>query len=99
MTGVNLRWIEVDAQERIYGALAWRVLEEYNDIVREVGRAEDVLVVDLARELPKSSRLFYDFVHFADEGAREVARITARALCQHLAERFPGYVTQPCPAD
>ena len=99
VTGVNLRWIEVDAKQRIYGALAWRVLEEYNDVVREVGRTEDVLVVDVARELPKSSRLFYDFVHFADAGAREVARLTARALCPRLAQRFPDYAAQPCPAN
>jgi hypothetical protein len=61
-----------------------------------VGAAEGVLVVDLARELPKSSRLYYDFVHFADEGAREVAALTARALCPLLARRFPEHVRRPC---
>lgn len=96
VTGVSLRWIEVDPKQRIHGGLAWRLLEEYNDVVREVGAAEDVLVVDLARELPKSSRLFYDFVHFADEGARQVADITARALCPLLARRFPEHVAEPC---
>lgn len=96
VTGVSLRWIEVDAKRQLHGGLAWRILEEYNDVVREVGAAEDVLVVDLARELPKSSRLYYDFVHFADEGAREVAAITARALCPRLAQRFPEHVRTPC---
>ncbi|HVR71092.1 MAG TPA: SGNH/GDSL hydrolase family protein [Vicinamibacteria bacterium] len=96
VTGVSLRWIEVDAKQQVHGGLAWRILEEYNEVVREVGRSEGVLVVDVARELPKSSRLYYDFVHFADEGAREVARITARALCPRLAEQFPAYVAAPC---
>jgi lysophospholipase L1-like esterase len=96
VTGVSLRWIEVDAKRQLHGGLAWRILEEYNDVVREVGTAEDVLVVDLARELPKSSRLYYDFVHFADEGAREVAAITARALCPLLARRFPEHARTPC---
>ena len=96
VTGVSLRWIEVDAKQQVHGGLAWRILEEYNDVVREVGRSEGALVVDLARELPKSSRLYYDFVHFADDGAREVARLTARALCPRLAERFPEHVAAPC---
>jgi lysophospholipase L1-like esterase len=96
VTGVNLRWIEVDARQQIHGGLAWRILEEYNDIVREVGRSENVLVVDAARELPKSSRLYYDFVHFADAGAREVAAIAARALCPLLAARFPQHVKGGC---
>ena len=97
VTGVSLRWIEVDARQQIHGGLAWRILEEYNDAVREVGKSEGVLVVDLARELPKSSRLYYDFVHFSDQGAREVAALTARAICPHLAARFPGYVAAACP--
>ena len=96
VTGVSLRWIEVDAKGQLHGGLAWRVLEEYNDVVREVGAAEGVLVVDLARALPKSSRLYYDFVHFTDEGAREVAAITARALCPLLAQRFPEHARGPC---
>jgi lysophospholipase L1-like esterase len=96
VTGVNLRWIEVDAKRQIYGGLAWRILEEYNDVVREVGRAEGVLVVDLARELPKSSRLFYDFVHFGDEGARQVAAIIAPPLCAMLAARFPEHLVRSC---
>ena len=96
VTGVSLRWIEVDPKQRIHGGLAWRILEEYNDVVREVGAAEGALVVDLARELPKSSRLFYDFVHFADEGARQVAEITAHALCPMLARHFPEHARRPC---
>ena len=97
VTGVSLRWIEVDGKQKLHGGLAWRILEEYNDVVRETGASEGVLVVDLARELPKSSRLYYDFVHFADEGAREVAAITARALCPMLARRYPEHARRPCP--
>ena len=96
VTGVNLRWIEVDPKQQLHGGLAWRILDEYNDVVREVGRSEGALVVDVARELPKSSRLYYDFVHFADEGARQVGAITARALCPLLAERFPEHVRSAC---
>lgn len=98
VTGVSLRWIEVDGRQRIHGGLAWRVLEEYNDVVRAVGREQDLLVIDLARRLPKSSRLYYDFVHFANDGAHEVAAIAAAELCPFLARRFPDHAARPCPS-
>lgn len=83
---------------RVRGKLAWEVLELYNDAVREVGRARDVLVIDTATRLGKSSQFFYDFVHFTDDGAREVARIVADELCPFLEERFPAFVTSgTCP--
>lgn len=97
VTGVSLRWIEVDRRQRIHGGLAWRVLEEYNDVVRAVGREQDVLVIDLARRLPKSSRLYYDFVHVANEGAHQVSAIAAAELCPLLARRFPDHAARPCP--
>jgi lysophospholipase L1-like esterase len=97
-TGVNLQWIEVDAARGIYGSLAWRILEKYNDVVREVGGDQGVPVIDLANELPQSSRLFYDFVHFTPEGARQVAEITARHVCTLLASRYPQHVTGSCAA-
>jgi len=98
VSGVSLRWIEVDSRQHIHGGLAWRVLEEYNDVVRAVGREQDVLVIDLARRLPKSSRLYYDFVHFANEGAHQVSAIAAAELCPFLARRFPDHAARPCPS-
>ena len=60
--------------------LAWEILELYNDVVRQVGQDHQVLVIDLARELPKSSRIFYDFFHYTNEGSAEIADI----IYQHL---------------
>ncbi len=89
VTGVDLGWIQVDAERRIHGGLAWRILEEYNEVVREEGRAANVLVIDAALRMPKSSRFYYDFVHFTREGARELAALAATDLCPFLAARFP----------
>ncbi len=75
----------------------WEILELYNDVTRGVGQTEGVLVIDLARELPKSSRYFYDEVHFGNEGATRVAEIVDRRLCPFLASRYPTFVTHPCP--
>ena len=102
LTLVNLDAIVISDERRIKagkvrGALAWRILELYNDAVRDVGRTENVLVIDTAAQLPKSSQFFYDFIHFTNDGASEVARIVAQDLCPFLGERFPDFVAGPCP--
>ena len=65
-------------------------------MTRDVGRSQQVLVVDTARRLPKSSRFFYDFVHFTREGASEIAALAASDLCPFLASRFPAQVGEAC---
>ncbi len=96
-TKVFLGTLEVDADQQLYGALAWNLLEAYNDVVRDIGRRRAVLVIDLARELPKDSRLFYDFVHFNNDGSTAVAAIVSAHLCPFLAARYPAHVTSECP--
>lgn len=49
-------------------------LERYNDVMRRIAAEDDVPLFDLARELPKSSRYFYDDVHFNVEGAATAGR-------------------------
>lgn len=96
-TNVFLGTLEVEAEKQLWGGLAWNLLETYNDVVREVGRRRGALVIDLARELPKDSRLFYDFVHFNNDGSAAVAAIASARLCPFLASRFPSFVTAECP--
>lgn len=98
VTGVDLARITVDndPEHLLNGSLAWRVLELYNDAVRALGSEQGVFVVDLARRLPKSSRYFYDFIHFTNEGAAEVGARVAADLCPFLAERFPSEQRAAC---
>ena len=70
------------------GRLEWELLELYNDATRRVAADERLFLVDLARTLPKDSRLFYDFLHFTNEGATAVGDIVAAALEPHLVNRF-----------
>lgn len=95
-TGVDLATMVVNDAQKINGGLAWNILELYNDVTREVGRENGVAVVELARALPKSSRLFYDFVHFTDAGAQQVAAIVAPQLCPALARAQPQFLTEEC---
>jgi lysophospholipase L1-like esterase len=96
-TGVDLGRIAVSPEEGVDGALAWEILELYNDVLRDTGNRESVPVIDLARLLPKSSRLFYDFMHFTPPGSERVAQIVTPPLCAYLGQGFPEYLAHPCP--
>lgn len=90
-TGIDTRPMEVELWEKLDGALAWRLLERYNDVTRQLGRQRGVLTVDLARLLPKDSTFFYDFFHFTNQGADRVAVILHHPLAAWLAARYPDH--------
>jgi hypothetical protein len=54
--------------------------DAFNDTIREVGRKNHVMVVDLAREIPSNKKFIYDMVHFNDTGSEVAARIIAARL-------------------
>jgi lysophospholipase L1-like esterase len=92
-TGIDTRPMAVRLWEELDGGLAWRLLERYNDVTRQVGRKRRILTIDLARALPKDSTLFYDFFHFTNEGADRVGAIVHDALAPWLAARYPHHRT------
>jgi hypothetical protein len=53
-----------------------------------VSAERGILLIDLARELPKDSRYFYDFLHFTNDGSERVRQIIASHLARHLEGRF-----------
>jgi lysophospholipase L1-like esterase len=59
------------------------VLEKYNDVVREF-QSQGIRVIDLAHMIPKNSIYYYDFIHFTNEGARQVSEILYRELKDSL---------------
>lgn len=93
LTGVNLAKIVV--ANGLNGEVGWKVLELYNDVTRQVGAEEHVLVIDAAREMPKSSRYYYDLMHFSNAGAEKFAEITARGLSPYLTERYRSFAKPP----
>lgn len=46
--------------------------------------------------MPKSSRYFYDVLHFSTEGAKKVAEIVAADLCKPLQGKYPEYAAGSC---
>jgi lysophospholipase L1-like esterase len=88
-TGVSLghKFVAKDMD----GATAWDVLELYNEVTRQVGRERGVLVIDLARQMPKNSLYFYDLMHYTNAGAARMADIIAAQLTPFLAQKFPSF--------
>ena len=92
LTGADLALYPVDPHDSgLNGALMWRILERYNDVVRAIGAEKRVPVIDLAREMPKNSLYFYDMSHFTNAGAAMVAALTARKLVPLLDSEFSAY--------
>ena len=77
-TGVDLAMVKVNGRGN--GHLEWRLLEMNNDVLRRVAGERGIPLIDLANELPKDSRYFYDFLHFTNEGSEKVGEIVARGL-------------------
>ena len=97
LTGVDLGRIHAYGPRQT-GKMYWDVVEAYNDVTRREGQESNVPVIDLARQMPKSSRYFYDFIHYTPEGARVIAVILDESLCPLLQKKFSSYATHQCPA-
>ena len=95
VTGVDLARVRTEGPQQS-GKMYWDLLEVYNDVTRRVGRENGILVIDLARELPKTSRYFYDFIHYTPQGAQAIGDIIYKSLCPMLQTKYPQYGAQGC---
>jgi hypothetical protein len=78
MTKVNLETIDIGNGRS--GRMEWRLMELYNDTLRECAIDKNVPLIDLAKVYPKDSRYFYDFGHFGVDGARLAAALIGKSL-------------------
>jgi lysophospholipase L1-like esterase len=74
------------------GKVLWEILELYNGVVRDTARQQNVQVIDLAREMPKSTEFYYDTYHFTNTGCQKVAELVYQGLAPFLEKRFPQYI-------
>lgn len=97
-TGVNLgtailaRWLARDLD----GRNAWRLLEAYNDVTRQVARETETPLVEVARRMPKNSTYFTDAIHYTNQGADKIAEIIFEQICPVLQERFKEFNSVSC---
>ena len=89
VTGADLGRVDIGG---INGKASWEIMKLYNEVLRQVAAQNQVLLIDLAAEMPKSSRYFYDTAHFTNEGCQLVAKIIEPHLAPFLAKKFPGFV-------
>jgi lysophospholipase L1-like esterase len=85
-TGVNLETVRLG--ENLNGGLMYEIVELYNDAVRQVGQKDQVLVIDLARKMPRDSVYYYDYLHYTDRGAQEVAEIIYQDLRPFVVQKY-----------
>ena len=62
------------------GLMEWKVMELYNDTLRECSIEKSVPLIDLAQIFPKDSKFFYDKTHFGIEGAKLAATFIGKSL-------------------
>lgn len=96
VTGIDLARVKAYGPRQT-GKMYWDLVEAYNSVTRRVAQDNNALVIDLAKQMPKSSRYFYDFIHYTPQGAQIIADIVNQSLCPMLQTKFPQYVSQPCP--
>lgn len=76
-TNVNLETISFNKDN---GFTQWKLMELYNDTLRECSIEENIFLIDLAAVFPKDSRFFYDNGHFGIEGAKLAATLIGKSL-------------------
>lgn len=93
VTGINLETVPASPGN---GMTAWDVLELYNNVLRARAKDEGVPLVDLAAAMPKSTRYYYDYIHYTKEGADKVSAILFETLCPVLRNSFPAFAANAC---
>lgn len=96
VTLARLDRVDIEIYKKMNGRVAWKLLERYNDVTRKLGREQGVTVIDLAAKMPKSSRYFYDYLHYGKEGAVKVAEIVGQELCPVLKAKWPEHAKGAC---
>jgi len=71
-----------------HGKYMREMLEVYNDVTRQIGIEKGLLVIDLAIEMPRNTKYYYDFYHFTNEGAEKVAEIIYNKLYPYLKRKY-----------
>jgi hypothetical protein len=83
-------WKEVKVMEKM--GLSFTEFEElhalFNQAIREVGAANQILVVDLAREIPSESEYVYDPVHLTERASKLAAQVISRELAPLVKARL-----------
>jgi lysophospholipase L1-like esterase len=84
--GIDLERVRIG---EVDGWTQWRLLQQYNEATITVGNDLHVPVIAVAESMPKSSRYYYDFVHYSNDGAERLATLIEEDLAPLLREWYP----------
>jgi hypothetical protein len=87
----NSRAIDLETVRvgQVDGWTQWKLLQMYNHVTTDVGSQLDVPVIGLAETIPKSSRYYYDLLHYTNDGAELLATKLHRDLMPILGDWYP----------
>lgn len=54
--------------------------DRFNEVIRQTGRENHILVIDLAQKIPPEKEYLYDIIHLNDNGSVKAAEIISRQL-------------------
>ena len=61
--------------------------QDFNNIIREVAKSENVLIIDLAKEIPQTKDFIYDGIHLNEKGSLLVADIITKFFIDKLEKK------------
>ena len=85
-TGINLE--KVKLCNDLAGKVYWKQMELYNDVTRSVAKKRNIFLIDLAKEMPNSTELYYDCIHFTNKGAEKVSQIIYQSMERVLSKQL-----------
>lgn len=65
-------------------AYSWKVMLAYNDAMLALCKKENVLCIDLGREMPKEIDFFYDQIHYTNKGTEKIAEILTPQILNYI---------------
>ena len=92
LLGINLSALRLTSE--LNGKLYERYLELYNAETIKVAQQEGLFLIDLANELPKGSKYYYDHIHYNISGSNKVAEIISAKLEPYLQKKYPQFFSR-----
>ena len=62
--------------------------QDFNNIIRDVAKSENVLIIDLAKEIPQTKDFIYDGIHLNEKGSLLVADIITKFFIDKLEKKL-----------
>lgn len=74
-------WFEITRNDINISYKEYMILfKKFNNVIRETAKNENILLIDLALEIPQTKKYIYDVVHLTNEGSVLASQVIANEL-------------------